>query len=324
MNAFILCTLARPASRCLVGLLAFVAVLAYPANAAETLAGARTEVYKRIGDTNLVVYIFEPAGAPATNRPAIVFFFGGGWSGGTTTQFEEQCRHFAARGMVALAADYRVKTRHGVKPVSCVADAKSCVRWIRGNAARLGIDPNRIAAAGGSAGGHLAAATATLPDFDEPSENKAVSSVPNALLLFNPALVLAPMDGLELEGFGTKVGPERLGAEPQALSPAHHVKAGTPPTIIFHGKADTTVPYVTAEAFATAMKKAGNRCELVGYEGQGHGFFNFNRGTRYYGDTLAAADGFLVSLGWLPAATVTPASAPKPDAPPAGKRGKRR
>jgi acetyl esterase/lipase len=189
-----------------------------------------------------------------------------------------------------------------------VADAKSCVRWIRSNATRLGIDPKRIAAGGGSAGGHVAAATATLPGFDEASEDKSVSSVPNALVLFNPALVLAPMDGVALEGFGTKVGKERLGAEPGALSPAHHVKAGAPPTIIFHGKSDTTVPYFTAEAFAKTMQEAGNRCDLVGYEGQGHGFFNYGRGDeRYYRETLEAADRFLVSIGYLAKQKADPA-----------------
>lgn len=109
------------------------------------------------------------------------------------------------------------------------------------------------------------------------------------------------MDGLNWEGFGTKIGKERLGAEPSELSPVHHVQAGAPPTIIFHGKTDETVPYRTAEAFATAMRKAGNRCELVGYDEQAHGFFNFGRGDgRYYNETLAVADAFLVSLGYLP------------------------
>lgn len=296
-------------SCCLAG--ALVAVGGVEANAAESkkasrrqytehMEGARAEVYKRIGETNLVVHIFEPSTGPKTNRPAIVFFFGGGWTSGSPGQFEPHCRHFAARGMVAMAADYRVQSRHGVKPVACVADAKSCVRWMRQNAARLGIDPNRIVAAGGSAGGHIAAATGTLPDFDEPGEGRSVSSIPNALVLFNPVLVLAPMEGLPLEGFGAKVGRERLGAEPTALSPAHHVKAGTPPTIIFHGKADTTVPYNTAEAFAAAMKKCGNRCELAGFESEGHGFFNFGRGDgRHFRETLDAADAFLVSLGYL-------------------------
>ena len=263
--------------------------------------GARAEVYKTIGDVKLSLWIFEPAAGPKTNRPAIVFFFGGGWTSGSPTQFEQQCRHLAARGMVAITADYRVASRHQVKPTACVADAKSALRWVRANAQRLGLDPNRIAAGGGSAGGHLAAAIATLPDFDEPTENRTVSSVPNALVLFNPALVLAPMAGLPLEGFGTRVPEERMGSAPQNLSPAHHVKRGTPPAIIFHGKADTTVPYATAEAFTRVMLAAGNRCELVGYEGAAHGFFNFGRPNSRYAETLAAMDKFLVSLGWLAA-----------------------
>jgi acetyl esterase/lipase len=258
-------------------------------------------VYKTIGDVKLSLHIFEPATGPKANRPAIVFFFGGGWTNGSPAQFETQCRYLAARGMVAITADYRVGSRHQVKPTACVADAKSALRWVRANAKRLGIDPNRIAAGGGSAGGHLAAAIATLPDFDEPTEDRKVSSVPNALALFNPALVLAPMEGLSLDGFGTRVPEERMGTAPEKLSPAHHVKRGTPPTIIFHGKADTTVPYTTVEAFTRVMLAAGNRCELVGYEGQAHGFFNQGRKGGRYDETVAAMDKFLVSLGWLAA-----------------------
>lgn len=186
-----------------------------------------------------------------------------------------------------------------MKPTACVADAKSALRWVRTNAARLGIDPQRVAAGGGSAGGHLAAAVATLPGFDEPGEDRAVSCVPDACVLFNPALVLAPLDGLSLDGFGDRVPAERLGTEPANLSPAHHVRKGTPPTIIFHGQADTTVPYATAEAYTRLMRAAGNRCELVGYPGQGHGFFNYNRANGRYAETVAAMDAFLVSLGWM-------------------------
>ena len=264
-----------------------------------SFTGAWTEVYKTVGDVKLTLSIFEPASGPKSGRPAIVFFFGGGWTNGSPAQFEQQCRHLAARGMVAITADYRVASRHQVKPVACVADAKSAIRWVRANAARLGIDPRRIAAGGGSAGGHLAAATATLPGLDEPGDDTRVSAVPDAAVLFNPALVLAPMEGLPLEGFGTRVPEERLGTKPENLSPAHHVKRGAPPMIVFHGKADTTVPYVTAEAFVRVMKAAGNRCELVGYDGQPHGFFNLGRKDGKYAETLAAMDAFLVSLGWL-------------------------
>lgn len=128
--------------------------------------------------------------------------------------------------------------------------------------------------------------------------------MPNALVLFNPALVMAPFDGVALDGFESRVSAERMGADPIKLSPVHHVKKGTPPTIIFHGRADETVPYSTAEAFTREMQKAGNRCELVGFDGQGHGFFNYGRGdNRNYRATLEAMDAFLVSLGYLPKAT---------------------
>ena len=269
------------------------------------LEGARVETYKRVGDITLSLHFFEPAGPATTNRPAIVFFFGGGWNGGSPTQFEPQCRHLASRGMVAIAADYRVASRHQVKPTACTADAKSAIRWVRQNAKRLGIDPQRIAAGGGSAGGHLAAATATVPGFDEPGEDPKISAVPNALALFNPALVLAPLEGLDMQGFESRVSADRMGTDPKNLSPAHHVKRGAPPTIIFHGRADTTVPFITAEAFANRMKQAGNRCELVSYEGQPHGFFNHGRANGRYAETLAAMDQFFVSLGWLPAKTAT-------------------
>jgi len=263
--------------------------------------GARAEIYKTVGDVKLSLHVFEPADGARTNRPAIVFFFGGGWTNGSPVQFEQHCRHLASRGMVAITADYRVASRHQVKPTACVADAKSALRWVRANAARLGIDPQRIAAGGGSAGGHLAAAIATLPDFEEPGEDRSVSAKPNALALFNPALVLAPLEGLDLKEFGDRVPEERMGAAPRRLSPAHHVTRGTPPTIIFHGRADTTVPFATAEAFTRLMLAAGNRCDLVGYDGEQHGFFNYGRAKSRYPETLAAMDQFLVSLGWIKA-----------------------
>jgi acetyl esterase/lipase len=199
--------------------------------------------------------------------------------------------------MIAIVADYRVKTRQDAKPADCVADAKACVRWVRANAARLGIDPERIAVGGGSAGGHLAASVATLPGLDDAKDDKSVSCLPDALVLFNPGTVMAPFPGLDLKGFGAGLDKAKFGCEPTEISPLHHVKKGTPPTIIFHGKADTTVPYATVEKFTEVMKAAGSRCELIGYEGQPHGFFNKAK----YAETLAAADAFLVSLGYLPA-----------------------
>lgn len=261
-----------------------------------TIAGTNVETYRKVGASELKVWIFNPATKADKPLPCIVFFFGGGWTSGSPAQFEPQSRHLASRGMIAIVADYRVKSRQNALPADCVSDAKACVRWVRANAARLGIDPTRIAVGGGSAGGHLAAAVATVPGLDVATDDKAVSCVPNALVLFNPGTVMAPFPGLELKGFGAGLDKSKFGCEPTEISPLHHVKKGLPPTIIFHGKADTTVPYAAVEKFTEVMKAAGNRCELIGYEGQPHGFFNKSK----YQETLDATDAFLVSLGYLP------------------------
>ena len=251
-----------------------------------------TRVYKTIGDVALHLDIFTPPGSNAP-RAAIIFFFGGAWRGGSTAQFHPQAQRLAERGMVAIAAEYRVKTRHGVTPRECVQDAKSAVRWVRAHAAELGVDPQRIAAGGGSAGGHLAACTALIAGLDETNEPAAISSKPAALVLFNPALDLTP------DGFRPYV-PAEQAAE---LSPLLHVAPGAPPTIIFHGTADTTVPFAQAQRFTEAMQRAGNSCELVPYEGKQHAFFNYNAaGNPSFDDTLARTEQFLERLGYLPRA----------------------
>ena len=254
------------------------------------MAGAKAEAYKTIGGVKLNLYIFEPEGHKASDKsPAIVFFFGGGWKNGSPVQFEHHSRYLASRGMVAISADYRVSSRNQVKVPDCIRDAKSAIRYVRQNAARLGIDPNRIAAGGGSAGGHLAAAAGVIANLDEPGEDMSVSSRPNAMVMFNPALVLREMATAEMSGVDYKM-----------VSPIEHVAKGAPPAIVFHGKADTTVPYATAEAFTNKMISAGNRCDLVGFEGQVHGFFNYGRGgNKYYNETLHKTDEFLVAIGFL-------------------------
>ena len=269
-------------------------------NYPPVMNGAEVETYKKVGDTELKIWIFKPAEHKASDeRPAVVFFFGGGWRAGSPQQFEQHCRYLAKRGMVAMTADYRVSSRHNTKAKSCVEDGKSAVRWIRENAERLGVDPNRIVAGGGSAGGHVAACTGVLTGFE--TGNTKISSRPNAMALFNPALVLASNPELQLPEKLTSTLEGRMGVPPEQLSPWHHVKPMQPPTIIFHGKADETVPYKSAEMFAKKMREVGNRCKLKGYAGQGHGFFNYGRAKNaMYKQTVKELDQFLVALGYLP------------------------
>ena len=266
--------------------------------APATLPGAETEVYKTVGDVSLPLHIFFPEGHKSgQSLPAIIFFFGGGWRNGSPAQFEKHCTYLASRGMVAITAEYRVRGRHKTKAIACFQDAKSAMRYVRSNAKRLGIDPNRIAAGGGSAGGHLAGALGTIGGLDDPADDLSVSAAPNALCLFNPALILASIpdafplpDGLE----------ERFGVSPTAFSPYHNIGSNQPPAIIFHGDADTTIHHKSVELFTEKYKSLGNRCELVTYQEQGHGFFNFGRGDNaMFIATVTEMDAFLRSLRYL-------------------------
>lgn len=248
-------------------------------------------VYKRVGDVELKLHAFLPAGHQASDRrSAIVFFFGGGWVGGSPRQFYPHCAYLARRGMVAFAAEYRVKNRHGTTPYECVSDGKSAIRWIREHAAELGIDANRIAAGGGSAGGQVAAAAGTLTGFDEPDENLAIRSRPDALALYNPVFDNGP------GGWGH----QRVRDQWETFSPAHNIRPGAPPTIVFFGDSDALVPVETARNYDKLMRAAANRSELVVFEGQAHGFFNFGlAGHYYFVETVRAMDRFLASLNFL-------------------------
>jgi acetyl esterase/lipase len=228
-----------------------------------------------------------PGWTAADKRPAIVFFFGGGWVGGTPKQFERHSAYFASRGMVGVRVEYRTiaKGDKGPPLLSC-ADAKSAIRHVRAHAAELGIDPARIAGSGGSAGGHLAAFTALVDGLDDPKDDLKVSCKPDALVLFNPVFNNGPGEW----------GHERVGKRYRDFSPAHHVKKGAPPTIVFLGEKDDLIPVKVAKDFEADMKKAGSRCDTHLYPGAGHGFFN---AAPYYEKTVIESDKFLTSLGWL-------------------------
>jgi acetyl esterase/lipase len=254
------------------------------------------KVYKIIGRTKLKLYIYQPAERNDLEQlSAVVFFHGGGWGGGHAWQFIPQCKYLAERGMVAVSVEYRVRKRQGATPFECVADAKSAIRWVRAHASEFGIDENRIAAGGGSAGGHLAACTALIRNFDEKNEDLGVSSVPNALILFN-----AVLDVPEIVHVLPKKVIRVLKDRATEISPNHNVSEGVPPTIIFHGTADGNVPFHQATLFCEEMKKYGNHCEVVPYEGRGHGFFNYDKGTNTdFISTMENTVKFLTSIGYI-------------------------
>jgi acetyl esterase/lipase len=246
-------------------------------------------VYKQIDTVSLSMDIYYPPDMDnAKSYPAMIFFFGGGWKGGSAKQFEPHASYFSGRGIICVLADYRVASRQKTSPFESLKDAKSAIRFIRENAASFQIDTGKIIVSGGSAGGHLAAATALVSNFNEPGDDLSVSCVPNALVLFNPVIDNGPA------GYGY----ERIGDAYKDFSPLHNITAGAPPTIFFLGTNDKLVPVETAKYYQIAMVNVGSRCELFLYKDQPHGFFNF-RNLKYYNKTVLEADKFLISLGYL-------------------------
>ena len=247
--------------------------------------------YKPVEGDTLHLYVFD-ARADATAGPAvpaIVFFCGGGWTARKPEQLFPHCEYFASRGLFAASVEYRVADLHGTSPFECVADGKSAMRFVRAHAAELGVDPARILAGVGSAGGHVAACTAVIEGFDEPGEDTSVSARPEALVLFNPALDTTRSDSIRKFFKGRE----------REVSPLHHADAQTPPTIIHHGTNDQIVPVETARAFRDRAVETGVRCELVLYEGQGHGFYHYGHDIEIYKETVRASDRFLAELGFL-------------------------
>jgi acetyl esterase/lipase len=254
---------------------------------AEAPAARVKEVtYKTTPQGDLSMFLHMPEGWKASDRrPAIVFFFGGGWTNGNPGQFEPQATYLAGRGMVTARADYRIKSRHKVQPDACVEDAKSAVRWLRTHAAEYGIDPGRIVAAGGSAGGHIAACTATIDGFEAEGEDRAVSSRPDAMVLFNPVLMLSGQDLARYLDDAT-LGPR--------ISPTLSLDSTLPPTLLLYGTEDRLAEQ--AGPFMTRAKAKGVRVELYTADGVGHGFFNRAPWTAR---TLRRVDEFLGSLGYV-------------------------
>lgn len=242
-----------------------------------------TFVYKEVDGTALEMTVYKPVLSSLNKLPAIVFFFGGGWTSGTPNHFKLQAEYLASRGIIAFCPDYRVKNRQGTSPFECVKDARSAMRYVIKHSNQLGVDADKIVAAGGSAGGHLAACTAMIDDINEDTDDLSIEINPFALVLFNPVIDTSK------RGYGS----EKVKGREFEISPVHHITPGVAPTLIMHGKADTTVPYENVVRFTNIMKQEGNKCKLKGYKKQTHGFFNYSKKPKYFFKCLIQTERFL-------------------------------
>lgn len=246
-------------------------------------------LYKQIDTTELFMNVYFPKNMDsAVSYPAMVFFFGGGWISGDAKQFEPNAKYFSERGMICFLVDYRVRSRNQTTPFESLKDAKSAIRYIRKHAGELHVDTSKIVASGGSAGGQLAAATALIRKYNEISDDLSISCKPNALVLFNPVIDNGP------GGYGY----ERIGNEYKDFSPLHNITSGAPPVIIFQGTNDKLIPLETIQYFKKVLEKVNSRCDLKLFEGESHGFFNYQNFNNYR-KTIFETDQFLRSLGYL-------------------------
>lgn len=236
---------------------------------AKKVRPTRAVVYKSIEERALRLHIFEPKGhQPRDRRPVFLAIHGGGWTGGNAQSFYPFAAHFAERGMLGISLEYRLRNaKDGTTVFDCVRDVRSAVRWIRSNADSLGIDPERIVAMGGSAGGHLAVSAALFDDINETGEDTSVSSRPDALILMYPVI------DTSAQGYGQS----KIGDRWQELSPLHNVRGDLPPALIFHGTADSVTPYPGAKSFHDGSIAAGNTSTLITHPGGRHGYIIFSR-----------------------------------------------
>lgn len=243
--------------------------------------------YKKTPQATLNLHVFKPSNWKANDkRPVIVFFFGGGWTNGSPKQFYPQSEYFTNLGLVAISAEYRIKSKHKTSPFESVKDGKCAIRFVREKAAELGIDPNRIIASGGSAGGHVAACTAIINGFEE-SRSK-ISSKPNAMVLFNPALDLTWKEDSQ----------NRFNGKAYLISPNQNLKDKVPPTLVMVGDKDEATPHKFAEAFKKIMEEKGNTCQLKIYKDQPHSFFN-SKNPEMFKQTLMDSEKFLREIKFI-------------------------
>lgn len=252
----------------------------------------RSYVYREIAGQKFGAFVFLPEDRnTAAPGAAVVLVHGGAWRLGSAEWTFAAARRFAGWGLVAVAVDYRLSIG-GSTPVEALDDVRTAFRWVRGHAAEFGIDPERVAGYGVSAGGQLVS-VAALGRF--PGEGaEGPSSRPDALLLWSPAVF----------------APEHLlpgGVKAAAHSPMDLVGPAAPPTCIINGDMDTATPLADAKRFRDLLVRAGAVCELHVYPGVGHlltrdvahQLDTFDPDPKFTEDAFAEIERFLRERGFL-------------------------
>ncbi len=242
--------------------------------------------YGKVSDTELKLDLARPQGDGPF--PAIVFIHGGGWSGGNRQGYRGQIQDAAKRGYVAVTISYRLMQFDQAKKETTTAtpifpaqihDAKAAIRWLRANAKKYHINPDRIGVTGGSAGGHLSLlvgltdpASNLEGDSGNPEQSSRVQAVVN---VFGPTEMVGCYEKSSVAWiFRLFMGgtPSEAAERYKAASPVTYVSKDDPPVLTLHGDQDALVPVEQAKLLDEKMKAAGASHALMIFQGQGHGF----------------------------------------------------
>jgi acetyl esterase/lipase len=213
--------------------------------------------------------LYFPSGDFRSNRPAVVFIHGGGFTGGDKAEYRsasvsaDLCR----AGYVVVSCNYVLgpKTKEGVWPQN-IADCRNAVRWVRAHAKELGVNPDKIAVAGGSAGGYLALMVGLSDDKTGPGGDPAAKV---------SAKVSAVIDMYGVVNFSKHGKGEVVGAtsaEQKAYLPELQCDAQDPAVLILHGTADSTVDIAQSDDMAKALRATKTSYEYIVVEGAPHTF----------------------------------------------------
>lgn len=253
--------------------LVVAALAAAPAPPAVTVETNIT--YATVGGEDLQLDVARPAGPGP--HPCVVCLHGGAWKYGHRSDVAGFTEQLARHGFVAATVSYRLAPKH--KWPAQIEDAKTAVRFLRANAARFGIDPDRFGALGFSAGGHLAALLGTADKdagFEGPLYPGQSSRVQCVVDFFGPAdlALFCQSPGIERAYFRPFIG-ALFRDNPDVYrkaSPIAHVSKDDPPFLIVHGTADLIVPVIHSERFRDRLAAAGVPVELLTVKGGGHGW----------------------------------------------------
>lgn len=251
----------------------------------------------------LTMDIFTPA---KSNHIAVVFIVSGGWVSSQSNINPGLAKIFTDRGMTVFEVCHGSQPKFQIPEIA--TDVLRSIRFVRTNASKYDIDPNKIGVSGASAGGHLslmlgAYGSEGKADATDPID-RASSAVQAIACFFPPTDFLnwgaegksaldVPMLQVFYPAFGiTKTTPkEEVTNLAKVLSPIYRVTPSYPPTLIFHGDADRLVPIQQSEIFMKKLQEAGVPHKFEIRKGKGHGY------PEMVPDLIMCADWFSKYLG---------------------------